>query len=187
MVKTKKVNLNKLIEDKTRKRQQVFTNTEIKIHFNGHSIVNAICRQVKKESTKYIIGCAAWLTNTKILDTLASYVDGVCIICTKDKITRAKTNQMKYKKLKKLPTAKSSIQVIGCGSGYNKSLLHHKFLVGLDESKKPLWVANGSFNFTKSAVNHLENCMIIENEDVAKLFKAEFMRLFPISRPLKIS
>ena len=33
MGKTKKVNLNKLIEDKTRKRQQVFKNTEIKIHF----------------------------------------------------------------------------------------------------------------------------------------------------------
>lgn len=186
MGKTKKVNLNKLIEDKSRKRQQCFKNTEIRIHFNGHSIVNAICRQIKKESTHYIIGCAAWLSNVRILDTLASNVKGVCLIVTRDKITRAKTNQMKYKKLKKLPDAKSPIQVIGCGSGYNKSLLHHKFLVGLDESKKPIWVANGSFNFTKSAVNHLENCMIIQNEDVANLFKAEFMRLFPISRPLKI-
>ena len=158
----------------------------IKIHFNGHSIVNAICRQIKKESTHYIIGCAAWLTNTKILDTMAANAEGVCLIVTRDKITRAKTNQMKYKKLKKLNDAKSPIQVIGVGSGYNKSLLHHKFLVGLDESKKPLWVANGSFNFTKSAVNHLENCMIIENEEVAKLFKAEFMRLFPISRPLRL-
>tara|TARA_A100001015_G_C15039678_1_gene738803 strand:- start:93 stop:656 length:564 start_codon:yes stop_codon:yes gene_type:complete len=186
MGKAKKVNLNKLIEDKSRKRQQVFKNTEIKIHFNGHSIVNAICRQIKKESTHYIIGCAAWLTNTKILDTMAANAEGVCLIVTRDKITRAKTNQMKYKKLKKLNDAKSPIQVIGVGSGYNKSLLHHKFLVGLDESKKPLWVANGSFNFTKSAVNHLENCMIIENEEVAKLFKAEFMRLFPISRPLRL-
>lgn len=186
MGKTKKVNLNKLIEDKSRKRQQVFTGTTIKVHFNGNSIVNAICRQIKKESTHYIIGCAAWLSNSKILDTLASNVKGVCIIVTRDKLTRSKTNQMKYKKLKMLPGAKSPIQTIGCGSGYNKSLLHHKFLVGLDESKKPLWLANGSFNFTKSAVNHLENTMIIENEDVAKLFKAEFMRLFPISRPLKI-
>ena len=186
MGKTKKVNLNKLIEDKTRKRQQVFKNTEIKIHFNGHSIVNAICRQIKKESTKYVIGCAAWLTNTRILDTMASNADGVCIICTKDKITRAATTQAKYKKLKKLSDAKSAIQVIGCGSGYNKSLVHHKFLVGLDERKKAMWVANGSFNFTKSAVNHLENCMIIENDEVAKLFKSEFMRLFPISRPLKL-
>ena len=186
MGKAKKVNLNKLIEDKSRKRQQVFKNTEIKIHFNGHSIVNAICRQIKKESTHYIIGCCAWITNDKILSTMAANAKGVCLIVTRDKITRAKTNQMKYKKLKKLNDAKSPIQVIGVGSGYNKSLLHHKFLVGLDESKKPLWVANGSFNFTKSAVNHLENCMIIENEEVAKLFKSEFMRLFPISRPLRL-
>lgn len=186
MVKTKKVNLNKLIEDSSRKRQQVFTGTTIKVHFNGHSIVNAICRQIKKENTKYILGCCAWISNVRILDTLASNVEGVCLIVTRDKITRSKSNQMKYKKLKKLPDAKSPIQTIGAGSGYNKSLLHHKFLVGLDERKKPIWVINGSFNFTKSAVNHLENTMIIENQDVAKLFQAEFMRLFPISRPLKI-
>ena len=104
----------------------------------------------------------------------------------KDKITKAKGNQAKYRNLRKLPMAKSAVNTIGCGSGYNKSLMHHKFLVGLDENKKPTFVINGSFNFTKSAVNHLENCMVIEDESVAKLFKDEFMRLFPISRPLKL-
>lgn len=187
MVKQKKVNLNKLIEDKTRKRQQVFENAKIKIHFNGHCIQNAICRQIKKRDTHYVVGCCAWLTNTKILDTLSACVEGVCIICTRDKITRAKTNQMKYKKLKKLTTADSPINVIGCGSGYNKSLLHHKFLVGMNKKKEAIWVSNGSFNLTKSAVRHLENCMIIEDKDVATLFKKEFLRLFPLSRPLKIN
>ena len=155
MGKTKKVNLNKLIEDKSRKRQQVFTGTTIKVHFNGNSIVNAICRQIKKESTHYILGCCAWVSNTKILDTLASNVEGVCLIVTRDKITRSKTNQMKYKKLPKLADAKSPIQTIGVGSGYNKSLLHHKFLVGLDEKKKPIFVINGSFNFTKLSLIHI--------------------------------
>ena len=64
--------------------------------------------------------------------------------------------------------------------------MHHKFLVGMSKEGDPLWVSTGSFNMTKSATNHLENCMIIENADVATLFKAEFMRLFPISRPLKL-
>ena len=104
MVKSKKpVNLNKLIEDSSRKRQQVFTGATIKVHFNGHSIVNAICRQIKKKSTHYIIGCCAWISNTRILDTLAGNVKGVCLIVTRDKLTRTKTNQMKYKQLKKLP------------------------------------------------------------------------------------
>ena len=78
------------------------------------------------------------------------------------------------------------MNTIGAGSGYNKSLMHHKFIIGLNEQKQPIWVSNGSFNFTKSAVNHIENIMMIDDEKVATLFKDEFMRLFPISRPLKL-
>lgn len=184
--KKKKVNLNKAIEDASRRKQQVFNDVKIKVHFNGHAIVNAICRMIKKPTTRYMLGCCAWITNTRILDSMAGSLQGVAIICTKDKITKAKGVQAKYRNLRKLPMAKSAVNTIGCGSGYNRSLLHHKFLVGLDENKKPKFVINGSFNFTKSAVNHLENCMVIEDESVAKLFKDEFMRLFPISRPLKL-
>ena len=34
--KKKKVNLNKAIEDASRKKQQVFNDVKIKVHFNGH-------------------------------------------------------------------------------------------------------------------------------------------------------
>ena len=55
--------------------------------------------------------------------------------------------------------------------------MHHKFPQwGLIENKKPIWVSNGSFNLTKSAVNHIENVMIIDDENVA-LFRDE-LRLF---------
>lgn len=186
MVKSKRVNLNKAIEDSSRKRKTVFENTKMKVYFNGFAIVNAICRQIRKKETKFILGCAAWLTNTKILDTIASNTDGCCFIVTKDKITKSKTNIAKYRTLKKLPLATSAVNTIGVGSGYNKSLMHHKFMVGLNQQKQPIWVSNGSFNFTKSAVNHIENIMMIDDEKVATLFKDEFMRLFPISRPLKL-
>lgn len=186
MVKAKRVNLNKSIEDSSRKKQQVFENTKMKIFFNGFAIVNALCRQIRKKETHYILGACAWLTNTKIIDTIAGNTKGCCFIVTKDKITKGKQNMSQYRRLKKLPLASSSINTIGAGRGYNKSLMHHKFLVGLNENKKPIWVSNGSFNLTKSAVNHIENVMIIDDENVAALFRDEFMRLFPISRPLKL-
>ena len=153
MVKTKKVNLNKLIEDPSRKKQQVFKNTEIKIHFNGHSIVNAICRQIKKESTHYILGCCAWLSNSKILDTLALNVKGVCLIVTRDKITRSKTNQMKYKKLPKLADAKSPIQTIGCGL----SSQHHWITQGLCQSR--IWVMHIDSEEQKISSNRYDMCV----------------------------
>jgi len=186
MGKTKKINLNKLVDDPTRRRKQEFTSTKIKIYFNGHSIVNALTRQIRKASTRYVLGCCAWLTNTRILEAMAVNLDGCAIICTKDKTTKFKSNRAKYKQLKKLDSAQSAINTLGCGRGYNKSLMHHKFLVGLDANKKALWVTNGSFNLTTSAVNHLENCMVIEDEDVASLFQKEFLRLFPLSRPVKL-
>ena len=81
----KQVNLNKLIDDTTRARQSVFENTKIKIHFNGQSIVNALVRQIKKRDTRFIVGCCAWLTNKRILEAMSANLDGVAIICTKDK------------------------------------------------------------------------------------------------------
>lgn len=183
MVKAKRINLNKAIEDASRKRQTVFENAKIKVFFNGHAIVNAICRQIRKKDTHYILGACAWFSNTKIINTIEGNTDGCSFLITKDKIT--KTNLARYRKLPKLPLATSAVNTIGAGRGYTKSLMHHKFLVGLDKDKKPFWVSTGSFNLTKSAVNHIENLLIIEDRSVASLFKDEFMRLFPISRPLK--
>jgi phosphatidylserine/phosphatidylglycerophosphate/cardiolipin synthase-like enzyme len=182
MVKRKPVNLNSLVNS-DRKRQKVVNN--MKIHFDGASIVKAIVRRINNDDTRYIIGCSAWFTNAKIISAM-SLLDGVCIICTRDKITRAKTTQDKYKTLPTLNGAKSPIHIIGSGRGYNKSLMHHKFLVGLDKNQLPIWVSNGSFNMTTSAVNHIENCMIIDDDEVAEVFKQEFLRLFPVSKALKI-
>ena len=186
MARSKKVNLNNQVEDKGRCRQTVIDNVKMKIHFHGMSILNALLRKIKHHDTVYIMGCCAWLTNKRIIQAMGSNLKGVSIICTKDKITMAKSTQAKYRLLKPLQEGTSPINYIGAGRGFNRSLMHHKFLVGLDAAKQPLWCSTGSFNLTTSAVNHLENCMVIENVAVAAAFKEEFIRLYPLSRPLKI-
>lgn len=186
MPKSKKVNLNKMVEDKGRCRQTVIDNVKMKIHFHGMSILNALIRKIKHRDTVYVMGCCAWLTNKRIIEAMSVNLKGVSIICTKDKITMSKSNQSAYRKLKPLQVGASPINYIGAGRGFNRSLMHHKFLVGLDAARKPIWCSTGSFNLTTSAVNHLENCLILESEEVARAFKEEFIRLYPLSRPLKI-
>jgi len=181
-----KVNLNELVEDKSRKRQTK-VDSKIRIHFNGTSIVSAICRRIKRPEVCYVVGCVAWLTNVKILSTLAEHVDGVCLIVTRDKVSRCESNKRKYRRLKCLNDAKSPIQTIGTsGTKWTKALMHHKFLVFLDKDQVPLSVSNGSMNLTESGVRHLENCIFLESSEAGEIFKTEFLRLFGISKPLSL-
>ena len=177
-----KINLNSLIDNHDRRKQKVCG--RLKVHFDGTSIVAAICRSIRHKDTHYVMGCAAWFTNRKIINTMATELKGCCMIVTKDKLLKAKTTKAKYKKL---PIYKdTAIRVIGCGRGYSKSLMHHKFMVGMSAQGDPLWVITGSFNFTESATKHLENCLVISDQEVAQVYLDEFVNLYKISKPLKI-
>ena len=75
---------------------------------------------------------------------------------------------------------------MGAGRGRFKSLMHHKFLIGLSAERTPVWVMNGSFNVTESAVTNLENIMVFDDPEIAMTFFEEFKRLHRVSQPLKI-
>jgi phosphatidylserine/phosphatidylglycerophosphate/cardiolipin synthase-like enzyme len=178
----KTVNLNNLITDTSRKKLTVCG--DIKLLFDTTTILQTLIRRIGKADTKYVMGCAAWFTNTKIIEAL-SKLKGVSIICTRDKVARTKTSKAKYKTLPKhdgIPT----IKLLGCGRGRSASLMHHKFLVGMDNSQNPLWVSTGSFNLTESACTNIENLMIIENKEVATAFLKEFQRLYPLAKTLPL-
>jgi phosphatidylserine/phosphatidylglycerophosphate/cardiolipin synthase-like enzyme len=180
--KRKRVNLNSLVESEARKKQKVCGN--IHIHFDGAAIVAAICRSIRHKDTVYVMGCSAWFTNATIISCMASNLKGCCVIVTKDKLLRAKTTKAKYRQL---PVYKDcAIRVIGSGSGYNKSLMHHKYLVGMGKDGEALWVSTGSFNMTQAATKHLENCMVIQDPSVAQVYLDEFVDLYKISKPLKL-
>ena len=78
------------------------------------------------------------------------------------------------------------IRAVGEGRGRFKSLMHHKFLIGLSPAREPLWVMNGSFNVTESAVTNIENSMHFDDPEIAGTFFDEFKRIHRISSPLKI-
>ncbi len=179
--------LNQQIVEKDRKRQKVHQRGKRKVSviFDGRGIQNAIVRAIKREDTAYVVGCVAWLSNKRILKAMAEHLKGVTIITTADKLTKRRKNQQAYAKLSGC-FAGGVIRVVGEGRGRFKSLMHHKFLIGTNAAREPLWVMNGSFNVTESAVSNIENIVVFDDPEIAGTFFDEFKRIHRISRPLKI-
>lgn len=179
--------LNKQIVEEDRKRQKVHQRgkRKVSILFDGRGIQNAIVRAIKREDTTYVVGCVAWLSNKRILKCMAEHLNGVTIITTADKLTKRRKNQQAYAKLRGC-FAGGVIRIVGEGRGRFKSLMHHKFLLGMNAAREPIWVMNGSFNVTESAVSNIENVMIFDDPEIAGTFFDEFKRIHRISRPLKI-
>ena len=179
--------LNQQVNDEARKRQCVHQRgkRKVTILFDGRGIQNAIVRHIKRDDTSYMVGCVAWLSNKRVLKTMSEHLRGVSIICTKDRLTTRRKNQQAYSKLSGCFQG-GVIRTMGEGRGRYKSLMHHKFLIGLSAARVPIWVMHGSFNVTESAVTNLENIMIFDDPEIASTFFDEFKRLHKISKTLKI-
>ena len=179
--------LNQQVNNEERKRQKVHQrgNCKVSILFNGRGIQNAIVRNIKREDTSYIVGCVAWLSNKRILKNMADNLSGVTIITTTDKLTKRRKNQQAYAKLSGCFQG-GVIRTVGEGRGRFKSLMHHKFLIGLSAAREPIWVMNGSFNVTESAVTNIENVVIFDDPEIAGTLFDEFKRVHKISKPLTI-
>jgi phosphatidylserine/phosphatidylglycerophosphate/cardiolipin synthase-like enzyme len=187
MSKKRPRDLNKQIDDNDRKRQKVHVRgkRKVTIIFDGRGIQNAIVRNIKREDTAYVVGCVAWLSNKKILKCMAEHLNGVTIITTTDKLTKRKTNQQAYAKLRGC-FAGGVIRTAGEGKGRFKSLMHSKFLIFLNAAREPMGCITGSFNLTESALRHIENMVMFDDPEIAETFFEEFKRIHKISKPLKI-
>ncbi len=179
----KVVNLNKLASDPKRKR--IITHNTTQLMFDTELILKTLISRIKHADTKYIMGCAAWFTNTKLIECMSNHLRGVSMICTRDKVARTKHSKAKYKTLPKAHGI-PRIRLLGSGRGRSASLMHHKFLVGLDKDQMPIWVSTGSFNLTESAKTNIENLMIIKDKDIAMSFLEEFQRLYPLGKTLSL-
>jgi len=172
-------NLNVELKDDSRRRRVVFDN--VSLMFDGKLILKSILKNINRKDTTFVVGCVAWLSNKRILSAL-SKKDGVCFVCTKDKLLKRKSNRAAFKLLKPCFPDSTPIRTVGTGRGKLKSLLHHKFIIGCSEDATPLWVMNGSFNMTESAMTNIENMMLFNDAKVAKAFYDEFCRVFKISK-----
>jgi phosphatidylserine/phosphatidylglycerophosphate/cardiolipin synthase-like enzyme len=176
MVKT--TDLNQKVNSKERKK--VFIKDDVQLAFDPNTIVKLLATKII--NSHYVVGCIAWLTNKKILTALST-IRGVHIIVTRD-LKTLRAAKSKYMTLPKYNG--TSISVMGAGKGYKKSLMHHKFMVGLDARHEPLWVCTGSFNATESAKTNIENMILLANKDIAHEYLKEFHRIKDLAVTLKL-
>lgn len=186
VVKADDKNLNQRVKDVGRRTQSVFVRGGNKVHvlFDGPNIKRAINRMINRKSTEYIVGCVTYLTSKDILTYMAKK-KGVCIVLTRARETHNPINQKMYSKLKPAYPG-GALRVVG-DKGWNHSIMHHKFLIGLNAEGHAQWVVNGTFDMQEKSTSNIENLMILEDEDVAKCYLDEFKRMFVLSKALKIN
>jgi hypothetical protein len=121
--------------------------------------------------------CVAWLTHPKLLKKLQT-MQGVRVVVTADKTNRRFRKQ--YKSLPRLPGDKVAVKVLG-STRKGRSMMHHKFCVGLCKGI-PLFVTTGSFNWSVSACNALENVVCLRNVALARCFLDEHASVWKAAR-----
>ena len=93
-----KSNLNKLLPHTRKRTVCIKEDTDMRIAFDTETIQKLLIGRIKRADTKFVMGCAAWFTNTKIIRALST-LRGVSIICTRDKVARTKSSKAKYKRI----------------------------------------------------------------------------------------
>lgn len=116
---------------------------------------HVLCEHIK--NAQIVVGCVAWLTNDKILDTLAGVQEGVAIVVQKEDFLRPESRDVKWKenlhkKYSRLPTGPQrnfypgilgsmtqcgdgTVQPVRCVGNHNRDRkpafprMHNKFLV----------------------------------------------------------
>lgn len=149
------MNLNKKCTRPSSYRRNV---GNVRVIFSPTAIVATLVHEI--ERTPNVYGCVAWCTHPRVLTAMESVQTSLIM-------TKHKSNRWKRR---------IQVKLIGKGRGFRASLMHHKFLVGVRDGV-PEWVAIGSFNITKGAMNNFENMMLIKDEKLATCYFEEYQRL----------
>lgn len=146
-----------------------------------------------------MVGCVAWVTNFSILNAIKQYKIKTQLVIHDEPWLHTKSREpwkhellqqyqglpvLSLQKLNndttlqsKLRNAVTSLRIEQGG------LMHHKFVVFLDNKQKPCKVWLGSFNLTKRASVSMENATILHDEKSAQEYFDCWLLLFQKSCP----
>ena len=156
-----------------------------KAHVHGPTEVwfDAISTRLQQlvGSTPYVVGAMAWFHDREVLRAMHG-CRGVSFIVTSER-GMGRYHQARFGALPKYHAVDpSAVRTIGRATGRRRGLMHHKFLVGLDDQKEPQWVLTGSYNATVHSRSSLENVLVLRDPDVAATYFREYERLYNKSR-----
>ena len=190
-------------------RPDAFINAPVKPVFRN--IEDTLVSCIKEADV--VLGCMAWLTSEPILKALAEKTCGVQIVVQQEDWLRPDSSEWSKQKQWKLyqrlngisnwyaglnVASDSEIQPVRLSgapknSNRNNPRMHHKFLIFGDVYKEDEWqtfefkcksVWTGSFNATKNGTNSLENGLLIDSPEIAKIYWQEWRQVLMTSKTI---
>lgn len=149
----------------------------VRAWFQPEHIVAHLRRKIL--SAHYVVACVAWCSNPVLLDALRR-CRGVSLVINYDRGLIRKHRE-EYMALTPMEGARTAVSWV---RGRGRALMHHKFAVYLDASKRPLSVTTGSFNWTKQSTKNVEHILEVCDPVVAARFMREHLDVLAISTPL---
>jgi phosphatidylserine/phosphatidylglycerophosphate/cardiolipin synthase-like enzyme len=131
--------------------------------------------------TPYVVGAMAWFHDREVLRAMQS-CRGVSFVVTSER-GMGRYHHARFGSLPQYHARDASaVRAIGRATGRRRALMHHKFLVGLNDQKEAAWVLTGSYNATVHSRGSLENVLLLRDPDVAATYFREYERLYAKSR-----
>lgn len=147
------------------------------------NIYDVVTVAIDDPDVHYVVGCMAWFSNKRVLQSM-SRKRGCCIITMPDGISKYPSYTELYRNVRGINTY-GAIRFISKQVS-NGCLMHHKFILGMSVDQTPLWVINGSCNFSETSARNRENVVVHHEAHVANAFLAEFNSLLTASAPWNI-
>jgi phosphatidylserine/phosphatidylglycerophosphate/cardiolipin synthase-like enzyme len=147
------------------------------------NIYDVVIPLIKSPDVVYVVGCMAWFSHKEVIRTLSKKA-GVCVITMPDGVSHSNTYRSIYRSLPNI-SQYGSIRIIDAKVSHGH-LMHHKFMIALGPTFHPIWVINGSCNFTQQSEKNRENIVVHYEARILYEFIKEFNHLVSLSTPWKI-
>lgn len=137
-------------------------------------------------ATPYVVGAMAWFHDKSVLKALEQ-CRGVSFVITSERGC-GRYHAARFGALRPFQAAdagRSAVRAVGRATGRRRALMHHKFAVGLDADRQPVWVLTGSYNPTQHSRLSTENALLLRRPEVAEVYFREYARLYGISRHVR--
>lgn len=169
--------LNDAVADMSARRKP-HSKGNVRVFFRPEHILGHLKRKIM--SAHYVVGCVAWCSNPDLLEAMRR-CRGVSLVINYDRALIRKHREQ-YMSLTPMPGSKTAVHYV---RGGGRALMHHKFMVYLDEDKRPVSVTTGSWNWTKQSMKNLEHIMSVDDAEMAARFMQEHLDVLTVAKSLR--
>ena len=139
----------------------------------------------KLSSCHSVILVSPFLTSaTPLKNVFSRLPGGVTVITAPSKGLKSRAQRQMIDSWSGPAIGSSKVLTLSTGRGRTKSLAHCKYVVGLDDKKRPLWATSGSYNITGGSSTNIESLICFHDKSCFEKIYEECLRIARISKPM---